>query len=122
MGRGARPAAMPAFASLERAVECAAVNQQILASDVAGMRGAQESTGSAELVRISESPGRNAGDAVRSDLVDALAPLFCSFVQRTAQAVGVESARQDIVDGHVLVRHRTCDSGQEGGQAGARPR
>src|SRR6478736_4714032 len=102
---GARPAAMPASAFSERAAERAAVNQQILASDVAGLRGTEECAGRTEFIGIAEALGRDAGNALGSDLVDALALLFGRFAQRAAQAVGVECARQYIIDGHVLVRH-----------------
>ena len=57
---------MPAVAFLERAVEGAAINQEVLSSDVAGLRRTQKCTGRAEFVWISEASGRNARDACLS--------------------------------------------------------
>src|SRR4029077_18364784 len=72
-GWGARPAAMPAFAFSKRAVERTAVNQEVLAGNVAGVRRTQERAGGADLVRVAEACGRNGGDAVGSSLCNALA-------------------------------------------------
>src|SRR5450759_3696520 len=47
--------------ALERPVERAAVDQQVLAGGVAGLRRAQEGASRAELGRIAEAPRRNDG-------------------------------------------------------------
>src|SRR5580765_1344409 len=101
---------MPAFVFSERAAEGTAVDQQILPGNVAGMRGAQERAGRAKLVRIAEALGRNGRDAIGGNLGDALALLLGGFTQNTAQPVGIESARQYIVDGDILVRDRARDA------------
>ena len=74
-----RPAATPAFfvwrRALERPVEHAAVDQQILPGDVAGLRRAQEGAGRAEFGRIAEALGRDGGDArLGGFLLDAARP------------------------------------------------
>ena len=75
---------MPAFAFSKRAVERTAVNQEILAGNVAGVRRTQERTGGTELIRVAETFGWNGGDAVGSNLVNALALLFGSLAQGSA--------------------------------------
>src|SRR5215472_17039288 len=85
----------------ERAREHAAVDQQVLSGDVAGRGRAQERTGGAELVRRAEAPGRNRGGACGCDLVDRGALLLGGGLDVRAQAVGVEGARQQAIDGDV---------------------
>jgi hypothetical protein len=66
----------------KRAVEGAAVDQQILPGDVAGLRRAQERAGRAELGRIAETLGGNRVDPVGGDLRDASALLLGGLAQR----------------------------------------
>src|SRR6185437_13406544 len=91
---------------LERAVEHAAVDQQILSGDVAGLRRAQERRRRAEFIRFAEAPRRDGSDAGLGGFLEAHALLLGGLGERAAQAVGVERAGQDIVDGDIVGGHR----------------
>src|SRR5215472_2299691 len=100
--------------------ERATVDQQVLPGDIAGLGRAQERAGGAELVRCAEALGRNRDGTRGRDLVDRGALLLGGGLDVRAQAVSVEGARQQAIDGDVCARHRACDAGHEGGEPGAR--
>ena len=76
---------MPAFAFSECAVECAAVDQQVLPGDVTGMGRAKECACRTEFVRVAEAPGWNRRHSVSGNLADAFSFLFGSLAQRATQ-------------------------------------
>src|SRR5262245_60863661 len=83
--------------ALQHAREGAAVDQQALAGDVARLRRAQERASGTEFVGAAEALGRPLG--LRLVVWDALGFGIGSDVRR--QALGVEGARQQAIDGHV---------------------
>src|SRR5579864_7215006 len=105
---------------LERAGECAAVDQDILSGDVAGLRRAQKRTRRAELVGRADALGRHRFDALGETCIVADVALLHRRLDVGAEAVGVENSRQDEIDGDVGGGDRAGDPGQERGQAGAR--
>ena len=113
---------MPAFAFSECAVECAAVDQQVLPGDVTGMGRAKECACRTEFVRVAEAPGWNRRHSVSGNLADAFSFLFGGLGQRAAQPIRIKGAGQYVVDGHVFIGHRTRDACKECGQAGTRTR
>src|SRR4051794_1982893 len=105
---------------LERARECAAVEQEVLARDVAGLRAAKVGAGIAEFLDRAEAAGRVGLGANLSELVRRLSRLLRVELEVAAQPVGLERAGQEIVDGHVLAHGLAREAGDEPGQAGAR--
>src|SRR6202007_2382148 len=81
----------------------------------------QERAGVAKLLRVTEALGRDGGDTLLGGhfLADALVLRVRRNVR--AQPVGVEGPRQYEVDRDVGARDRAGDTGQEGGETGARP-
>src|SRR5580692_12496154 len=79
-------------AASERPRKQAAVDQQVLSRDVAGVCRAQERAGIAELVGLAEALGRDGGGARRHGLVERHALLLGVGLDVGAQAVGVEGA------------------------------
>src|ERR1700716_1767186 len=106
----------------ECAGERAAVDQQVLPGDVAGLGRAQEHAGGAELVRRAEALGRNGSGARGAELLVGNALLLGGGLDVALQSVGVEGARQQEVDGHVGPGDRARDAGHEGGKPGPRRR
>src|SRR6185369_6721428 len=86
-------------ASLERAWEDAAIEQDVLPGDEAGVGRAQERAGRAELVGLAEPPRRDRPDAVLQRLLEGNALLLGGDLVVGAQPIGVERARQHEVDG-----------------------
>src|ERR1700738_1785463 len=94
---------LPARAPSERARITTAVEEDILARDVAGVRAAQEGADQAKLIGSSK--------AARAF---ARAPFFEHLVRRLtgprggaclpAEVISAEGARQNVVDGHVVAR------------------
>src|SRR6185437_11463106 len=97
----------------KRAGKGAAVDEDVLAGDVAGLRAAQKRAQRAELVGPAEAAGGNAGHALRQ--------LFSVVAERRAYAIGVEHAGLDRIDCHVVARVFARGAGEKGGEAGARP-
>src|SRR5947207_13308275 len=93
------PCLVPPQQRLVRPRILPAVHQQVLAGDVARMRAAQEGAGGAELLRRAEAAGRVHLGAGLELLFVALAALGGARLVGAAQAVGVERARQQAVDG-----------------------
>ena len=113
--------------ALQRAIRTsrkgAAVDQQVLTGDVAGVRRAQERAGRAELVRLADalaparSPMRSAPPARR------LMPRFLAVASKFERSRSVSNApgsRKLMVT--LRGGDRAGDAGQEAGQAGARAR
>src|SRR6188768_1494748 len=65
----------------------AAVDQHVLARDVARVRAAQESAGGTEFVRVAEALRRNGLHARVADFLDRLAGLLGAAFHRRLQAV-----------------------------------
>src|SRR5436305_12105946 len=84
--------------SSHRSGKSAAVDQQILAGDVAGVSRAQKSAGCAEFVRAAEALRRDRGNALGFRLVEG--DPFALGVGRYVgvQALGIECAGKQKVD------------------------
>src|ERR1700733_14660716 len=106
--------------SSERARKGAAVDENILAGDVAGLRRAEERAGRAELVRLADAPRRDGGDALGERGFGADALLLRHRRDVSAQTVGAENSRQDEIDGDIRGGDRAGDAGEKGGQSGPR--
>src|SRR4051812_38638766 len=100
----------------------AAIDQDVLAGDVAGVRAAKEGARRTEFLRAAEAQGRDRLAAQVGHFVHRLSAFLRAALQRRAQAVGVECAGQEVVDRDVrrceLLRAR--DTGDEAGEAAAR--
>jgi hypothetical protein len=101
----------------ERARVGAAVDQQVLAGDVAGLRAAQEGAGAPNSSAVPKrAPGWPCAAFVQNG-VTLLAALAGRAPWPCAQAVGVEGPGQQVVDGDVaparrLARHAGDEAGQ----------
>src|SRR5579871_667842 len=82
----------------ERARERSAVDHEILPGDVAGLGGAKERAGRAELGWIADPLGRHAGDALGHRLVGRDALALGGRRNGGLEPVGGERAGQQIVD------------------------
>jgi hypothetical protein len=97
-----------------------AVEKQVLGRDEAGLHAAQEGAGVAEFVRRPEAAGGVGGAAAREHLGGVQALVLRPLPGGLAQAVGLEGAGQQVVDGDVVAHVLPRDAGDEAGQAGAR--
>src|SRR5947208_14708019 len=99
----------------QRARICAAIDEDVLSSDEAGMDRAEERAGRAEAGKIAEALGRDALDALKFCLlvIDALA--LGGGAQHRLEPVGLERAGQEVVDRYIMLRHRTRHAGKEDG-------
>ena len=100
----------------------AAVDQQVLRGDVAGVDRAQKRTELAELVGIAEA---QRGDGVTCGLLDLRQRQVASLGSSGEvgrQPVGGEPAGQDIVDRHALAGHGPRHAADEAGQPGSERR
>src|SRR3984957_17655677 len=79
----------------------AAVDQEVLAGDEAGIGAAQEGAVIAELFRAPEAPGRIAGPARPPQLLEGLATVRDHRLDMLALRTTVEDAGQQVVDGDV---------------------
>src|SRR6185312_2462131 len=82
-----------------------AVDEPVLARNVARVRAAQESARLAELFGLPEPLRGNAGGTLAPRLVDADPFRLSLRAQRGSNAIGIEQARQQVVDRHVVLRH-----------------
>src|SRR5919197_1164204 len=103
---------------LERAGVGAAVEQEILAGDEAGLRTAQISAGVAELRRIALPAGRNGAQPLGERLFFAHAALFGEGGDGRAIAIGEKEPREQVVDGHVV----SCRLARQPGDEAREPR
>src|SRR5207302_8026068 len=88
----------PMIRRLERAGVAAAVDQQVLTCDVAGLRRAEVGKVRAELRRIAVTPGRARGGALAPDLVEGFAQVLEHAFDVTLLRVAVEDSWQQVVD------------------------
>src|SRR6185369_7557837 len=99
------------------------VNQDVLSDDVAGALAAKESARRTELLGRAKALGRNGVAAPFGYGLQRLAGFLGKATQRCLEPVGIESARQQVVDRHVggreLVGPRQARD--KSGQAAARP-
>src|ERR1700760_237646 len=101
-GRSMRMALLMVGSPSEGAGEGAAVGQHVLAGQVGRMHAAQEGADGAELGGIAEAAGGDRLLARGADRLDVLAGLLGGADHRALQAVGVEGARQQVVEGDAL--------------------
>src|ERR1700730_15574958 len=114
-GRSGMPIAFaPLYLAEARRERCrvrSAVEQNVLTGDVAGMDAAQKSTGLPELRGSAESLGGNLRHGLRGRRGLWFPGFLGGIGEAVAQALGVETARQQIIDGDVLVREFAGHSG-----------
>src|SRR5690606_18799384 len=103
----------------ERAGVEAAVDQEVLAGDVARLGAADEGAQLAKLLGRAEPPGRNLRERFGLDLRDRTARSLRRERHAGAQPIGVEASGQDVVDRDVVLDRLAGDPGDEPGQAGA---
>ncbi|SOY55961.1 hypothetical protein CBM2585_A60166 [Cupriavidus taiwanensis] len=84
------------------------------------MAAAQEGAGGAELGGLAEAARRVGRGAALRHFLDAQAGLLRAAFHGLEQAVGIERAGQQVVDGDAVLRHFARDAGNEAGQARAR--
>ncbi|EMP77871.1 cell wall surface anchor family protein [Burkholderia pseudomallei MSHR1043] len=123
--RTCRPATLRAApARLKSVSKCAgiraAVEQPVLPGDVARMDTAEERARRAELVRRAEALRRNFLRAPRAQLVDGRALRLRRRGERRRDPVGVEEARQQVVDRHVVLGHLAREPRDEAREPRAR--
>src|ERR1700722_5066908 len=105
-----RPGAAPdggvarALSASKSPREGAAVDEDILARDEAGVGAGEEGAQRAELGRIAESPDRNSGLRIGSRRVDADAPLRRGACEAGFLSVGFKRSRLDRVDRDIVAR------------------
>src|SRR5436190_5859874 len=104
----------------QRARERAAIEQDVLTGDEAGLVGAEESAREAKLLGIAEAAGRVLLGAFRQPRLVRDATLLRLGLGGVAQAVGEEWSRQQAVDGDVVDDGLARKSGDEAGEARAR--
>src|SRR6202165_230749 len=85
----------------ERAWEGAAIEQDVLSGDEPGLGAAKECAGEAKFLRVAEAPGGIELGAFRQNLFHEQPSLVRVSLRGAAQAIGVERARQQAVDGHI---------------------
>src|SRR5690606_12274228 len=97
-----------------------AVDQEVLARDVAGLGAAQEGTGLAELHLVAVAAGRLGRPTPLARLLDADAGALRRGLHEGGEPVGVEHTGQQVVDRHVVGDRLAREPGDEAGQAAAR--
>src|SRR5262245_9204711 len=102
--------------SCEGSRKRAAVDTEIVASNKAGVRGAEEGASRAELVRLADASGWYAGNPLRARLVRSRVVALCRSNEDRAQPVGLERTGQQEVDGDIMPYDVARDGRQEGGQ------
>src|SRR5213075_374454 len=100
---------------LERARVRAAIDQEVLAGDVARLRAAEIGAGVAEFGGIAEPPGRDGAQPIRRHLLLRQPGRLGKTGDRLSGSVGEERARQQVVDGHVVLRGLPGEAGDEAG-------
>src|SRR5262245_23926191 len=104
---------------LERGREEAAVDEDVLAGDVAGMDRAQEGADLAEFRGGAETARRDGGDVMRDHDVDVVAVCARPIPMTGGEPLGVHLAGEDVVDSDVAVGDLTANSREIRGQPGA---
>jgi hypothetical protein len=103
----------------QRALEDAAVEKDVLAGDEAGVLRAHERGGGAEFVGLTEAAGRYASLARFHGLLDGNTLKFGGLLGRTAQAIRLEGAGQNVVDRNIMPNGLPGDHGNAAGETGA---
>src|SRR5262245_21424711 len=98
----------------------AAVDEEIVASNEAGVRGAEEGASRAELLRLAAASGWYAGNSLRARLVRCRVVALCRSNEDRAQPVGLERAGQQGIDGDIMPCDVARDGREESSQPGAR--
>src|SRR5258706_5862492 len=111
---------LPLERILERAGVVAAIDQKILAGEVARLCAAKISAVVAEFLGGAETAGGTAFLARALELLGRLALLLGVELEVRAQAIGPHRARQQVVDGHVVAHGFPRQAGDEAGEAAAR--
>src|SRR3954470_13992398 len=96
-----------------------AIDEEVLAGDIARLRAAQISARIAELGRVAESPGRDGLEALGGGFLFAEAARLREAGQRLARAVGEEGTGQEVVDGDVVPHGLARHAGDEAREPGA---
>src|SRR5438874_2844740 len=109
----------PARAPLKGARVSAAIEHEVLPGDVAGLGTADERAHLAELGRGAEPPGRVLGLTLPGDLLDRSPARLRDGRDGGAEPVGIEWARQDVVDRDVVSDGLPAEAGDEPGEPGA---
>src|SRR5262249_32485273 len=120
--RGRREPASFAFGPSHRPRESAAIDEEVLPGDVAGLGGAQKGAGGAEFSRRAEALGGHGRHALAPCLLDRDTPVLGNSRHVRLQPFRLECAGQEKVDGDVGRGNRARDPGEESGQTRARPR
>jgi len=97
----------------------AAVHHQVLAGHETCAVAAQECAGVAEFGRVAIALGRHLLQPLRHDFFHRMTAFARVQRRRTAQAVGVERAGQQVVDGDVVLDGLARQTGNEARQAAA---
>src|SRR6185312_804612 len=87
---------------LQRPRESAAVEQDVLPGDEAGLGAAQKGAGEAEFLGITEAAGRIEFGAISQNLLGRDAALLGLALRRREQTIGLERSGQQAVDGDVV--------------------
>src|SRR5882672_7028637 len=106
--------------ALERAGVDAAVDQEILAGDVARLDAAQVGAELAELLGGAEAAGRDLLFPLALDLLRGPALLLRSKLGVADQPVGPEAPREEVVDGDVVRDGFAREARDEAGEAAPR--
>src|SRR5262245_18956114 len=120
--RGRREPASFAFGPSHGSREYAAIDEEVLPGDVAGLRRAQKGAGGAEFSRRAEALGGHGCHALVPCLLDRDAPVLGNPRHVRTQSFGLECAGQEEVDGDVGGGNRARDPGEKSGQTRARAR
>src|SRR6202012_2585107 len=116
--RSYQTAFMHAVPASHRAGISTAVEQEVLASDKTGLGAAQECAGEPKLLGVADTAGGIVLAALGDQLIDRDALLrSLGYGDWPAQAVGVERARQQAVDGDVVDHGFARDAGDKAGEA-----
>ncbi|MGY4282393.1 hypothetical protein ACVWXO_001613 [Bradyrhizobium sp. LM2.7] len=99
--------------NLQRPGEGATVEQKVLPGDEAGLGAAQEGAGIAELVGLAEAAGGVELGALSQDLLRRDTALVGFGLRGSGQAVGLERAGQQAVDGDVVDHGLARKAGDE---------
>src|SRR5690349_7637896 len=110
----------PLFLRLEGEVDGAAVDQQVLYHDEAGVLAAEEGAGPAEFLRGAEAVRRHFGHARFGEGVVVLTRFCGELGDAIDLALGGERAGQQVVDDDVVLCYLPREAGDEAGEPGAR--
>src|SRR5579863_1537089 len=107
--------------ALKRPRKRAAVDQDVLAGDVARLSAGEEGAEFAELFRSPEALGRDRRLALAPRRRFGNSARLGLLLKAAPQAVGVEGAGLDRIDGHIVLGDLPGGRGEEGRQSRPRP-